>query len=158
MGGFHQLRVRQRLLFKRFHCKGYNDWCIGAGVIAAGSADQALNGKHYFRCLRLHKEMFDAVVQSRIEDHTKNFTEINVELFSNIQSLRYQPNYETMDVLLKMPEFKNLVSNVLQCIDGSEAHFTVTYLKDVSSMLAMVSAVREADIKRHLQSEREMIP
>ena len=34
---------------------------------------------------------------------------------------------------------------------------TVAYLRDVSSMLAMVSAVREGQIERHLQSERDML-
>ena len=157
MGGFHQLRVCQRLLFKRFHCKGYKEWCIDAGVIAAGSADQALNGKHYFRCMRLHKEMFDALIQTRIEDLTKNFTEVNAKLLSNLQSLRWLPNFETLNAVLKMPEFNNLVSEILQYNENSERHLTVTYLKDVSSMLAMVSAVRGSDIERHLQAEREMI-
>ena len=34
---------------------------------------------------------------------------------------------------------------------------TIEYLKDVSAMLAMVSAVREGWLERHLQAEREMI-
>ena len=34
---------------------------------------------------------------------------------------------------------------------------TIAYLKDVSSILAMASAVREGNIERHLQSERDML-
>ena len=34
---------------------------------------------------------------------------------------------------------------------------TVAYLKDVSALLAFVSAVREGDFERHLESEREML-
>ena len=38
-----------------------------------------------------------------------------------------------------------------------EAYMSIEYIKDVSCMLAMVSAVREGNLERHLQSEREML-
>lgn len=34
----------------------------------------------------------------------------------------------------------------------------IEYLKDVSAMLALVSAVRENHIERHLQAERALLP
>ena len=34
---------------------------------------------------------------------------------------------------------------------------TIEYVKDVSSMLAMVSAVRKGSLERHPQAEHEMI-
>ena len=34
---------------------------------------------------------------------------------------------------------------------------TVAYLKNVSSLLALVSAVREINLEQHLQAEREML-
>ena len=40
---------------------------------------------------------------------------------------------------------------------GSEYLMAVAYLKDVSALLALVSAVREGDFERHLQYEREML-
>ena len=46
MGGFHQLRVMQRLIYKRHDSKGYKQWCKDAGTIAGGSADQAFEGRH----------------------------------------------------------------------------------------------------------------
>lgn len=68
MGGFHQLRVRQKLLFKRHSCRGYNQWCVDSGIIASGSADQAFEGRHYYRSMRVHKECFDALVQFKVEE------------------------------------------------------------------------------------------
>ena len=41
MGGFHQLRVKHRLLFKRYSFRGMKQWCVDAETIAEGSADQA---------------------------------------------------------------------------------------------------------------------
>ena len=66
MGGFHQLRVKQRLIYKDFNCIGIKDWCVEDGMIAPGSAAQAMEGRHYYRCMCLHKECFDALVQFRL--------------------------------------------------------------------------------------------
>ena len=62
-----QLRVMQRVLYKRQRCKGYMDWCIDAKKIAGGSAEQAFEGRHYYCSTRVHKEFFDAFVQYTIE-------------------------------------------------------------------------------------------
>ena len=63
MVGFQQLR----LFYNCFSCIGIKDWCVDAGVIALGSAVQAMEGGHYYRCMRLHKECFDALVEFRFE-------------------------------------------------------------------------------------------
>ena len=60
--GFHQLRVKQRVIYKRSNCIGIKEQCLDAGVVAPGSAAQAMEGHHYYRCINLHKECFDAMV------------------------------------------------------------------------------------------------
>ena len=67
MGGFHQLRVFQKILYKRHTIIGYKDWFVDAGTIAQGSSSQLFEGSHYFRSMRIHKEAFDALVQHRVE-------------------------------------------------------------------------------------------
>jgi len=62
MGGFQQLRVRQKTIYKPHACKGYRKWWVDAGVVAEGSADQTVEGRHYDRCMRTHKECFAALV------------------------------------------------------------------------------------------------
>ena len=61
--GFHQLRAWQRLIYRRSNCNDIKEWCINAGVIAPASAAQAVEGYHYYRCIHLHKECFDTLVQ-----------------------------------------------------------------------------------------------
>ena len=73
MGGLHQLRVKQRLLFKRYSFRGMKEWRVDAETIADGSADQAFEGRHYYRCMRIHKERFDALVKMRTEQITSEF-------------------------------------------------------------------------------------
>ena len=64
MVGFHQLRVKLRLINKRPNCIGIKEWCINAQVIALA---QAMKGHNYYRCMHLHKACFSEPVQFRFE-------------------------------------------------------------------------------------------
>ena len=44
MAGFHQLRVRQKIFFKRHAIKAYQQWVIDAKTIAFGSAPATIEG------------------------------------------------------------------------------------------------------------------
>jgi hypothetical protein len=87
MGGFHQLRVLQRIIYKRHACKGYQSWWVDAGTIAFGSSENAFNGGHYYRNMRLHKGSFNALVQFRAEKITSGFREIDPNLKLKLQQL-----------------------------------------------------------------------
>ena len=47
MGGFHQLRVRQKTICKRHSIIGYQKWLVDAGVVAAGCADAVAESQEY---------------------------------------------------------------------------------------------------------------
>ena len=67
MHGFHQLRVKQRLTYKLSSFIGIKEWCIDDGVIAPGSAAQAMEDNHYYICMHLHKECLGELGQFRFE-------------------------------------------------------------------------------------------
>ena len=52
---------------------------------------------------------------------------------------------------------QGLQVDILQYKERSDGNLTVEYLKDVSTLLALVSAVREGCIERHLQAEKKLI-
>ncbi len=79
------------------------------------------------------------------------------DLMSAVTALHKEPSPSTMNTLMNLPEFAVLCERILYHKDGSDGQFTVQYLKDVSVMLALISSVRECDIERHLEAEREMI-
>ena len=70
MGGFHQLRVLQKILYKRHLCHGYKEWCVDAKTIAEGSACQAWKGRYYYRSMKCHKECFDVLMQFQVQKVT----------------------------------------------------------------------------------------
>ena len=82
MGFFHQLRVRQKLIYKRHDYKGYGNWFVHAGVIAKGSVDATTESRYYYRCTRIHKESFAAFVQFRVEAITDNYVNMDEVIFS----------------------------------------------------------------------------
>lgn len=51
----------------------FKDWFLDSGTIATGSVNQSFKGRHYLRSTWLHKEAFDALFQTKVQDITKNF-------------------------------------------------------------------------------------
>ena len=71
MGPFHIQMSFIYAIYTRFKGSGISDALVAAGVIADGSVDQALHGKHFkrgFRCLRL---FYDTLVHHAIEKDWK---------------------------------------------------------------------------------------
>ena len=125
------------------------------GIIASGSSKNAFNGRHYHRNMRLHKESFNA--QFRAEKITSGFSKIDPNLQKKLPRLRSAPSPETMEDVIVCPAFELLFQKIVQVEDGTECCMTVSYLKDFSLLLALVSAVRDKDLSRHLQAERVML-
>ena len=157
MGGFHQLRVMQKILYKRYNFRQMQQICVEAEVIAKGSSDQAFEGRHYYRCLRVHKESFDALVQLRVENLTDNHRSTPPELMAKLQTLRKSPSSKSLKDVIECPSFETLYRRVLDFAEGTEEHLSIHYLQDVSLTLALVSAVREGNFERHLQAENKMV-
>ena len=80
MDGFHQLRVRQKQIYKRYVCLDFKSWFIDNGVIVKGSVDQAIEGSHYYRNMKILKESFNVLVQYSFEkamlENRDDFSEI----------------------------------------------------------------------------------
>ena len=156
MGGFHQLRVFQKILFKRHGIIGYQDWYWDSGVVAEGSAPAAFEGRHYYRGMRVHKEGFDALSQYRIDEITNGYCDLDVGLKAMLNQLRKSPSNQLVEQILQNNEFKTLLSEFKRTSD-SRSKMTMQYLKDISLMLSIVSAVRESHFERHIQAERQFL-
>ena len=62
-----------------------------------------------------------------------------------------------MQNVIDNQNFEILCQNILEEQTGTESKMTIRYLKDVSSLLALVFAVCKKNLERHLQAEREML-
>ena len=79
LSGFHQLRVLQRIVYKRHTCKEYQSWWT----------ENAFSGGHYYLNMWLHKESFNALVQFRIENIASGYTDMDLESIT-ITAKKYQ--------------------------------------------------------------------
>ena len=60
LGTFHTIGVLLAVIGQRFGAAGLRDIVIESKVIAEGSVEKTLDGKHCNRSLRFHKLMFEA--------------------------------------------------------------------------------------------------
>ena len=157
MGDFHQLTVRQKTIFKRHNIMGYHKWLTDAGVVAAGYADAAVEGRHYYSNMRISKELFCVLVQHKVETLTSKYQEMDFELKNQFIGLTQDSGLEKIAAIMKNEAFNVLFSQIMDDTVGTETKMTIYFLKDFSSLLALVSAVRENDFERALQGEREMV-
>ena len=62
------------------------------------------------------------------------------------------PGFEKIDVIMKNEAFNVLFSKIMNDKVGTEAKMDIYFIKNVSSLLALVSAVRENSLEQHLQA------
>ena len=67
MGGFHIFLVTLNVLYKKYNLMGLKEWWLTSKIIAAGSVDQAMEGRHYFRAVRLHKQSIESLLRYKSE-------------------------------------------------------------------------------------------
>ena len=82
---------------------------------------------------------------------------MNFELKNLFTGLTQDPGLEKIGVIMKTQAFNVLFSQINDDAVGTEAKMTICFIKDVSSFLALVSAVRENNFERHFQAELEMV-
>ena len=120
----------------------YKGRSVDSEVIAPGSAEQGFKERHYFWSMRLHKEAFAAIVQTKVELLSENFENIDPVLLSKLIELRKSPSPALVEEIMKLDSFKDINQHIVSAT-YTESQMTVKYLKDMSTMLAIVSAVRE---------------
>ena len=98
MGSFHQLRVRQKQIYKPFACFDFKSWFRDSGVIAKGSVDQAIKGRHYYRSMGILKESFNALVQHSLEKAMLKNGDGFSEIINVILNLRKEATCSTFSL------------------------------------------------------------
>ena len=156
MGGFHTILVNLKILFKKYACLGFGDWWVDGGAIAEVSVAQALEHSHYARSVRLHKQSFEALLRHRIKSEDVS-DKLGQETRQTISKLRDNLCGANLQSLLDLPRFKDICSSPLKS-EGTQGKMMVEYLKDVSAMLCLITAVREKSIETHLAAEHALLP
>ena len=68
---------------------------------------------------------------------------MNFELKNLFTGLTQNPAFEKIDVIIKNDPANDLFSKIMDGTVGTEAKLTICFIKTVSSLLILVSAVQE---------------
>ena len=136
------------------HIFGLQDRLVDAGAIADGSVKQSIEGKHYARGTRMHKQSFCALLKCKLQENQP----MEDYLIERIAALRLETTTETLENLIQLDIFKNYYEALLKVGGGIQARMIIDYIKDVSEKLSLIYAVRENSIELHLTAERAMLP
>ena len=89
----------------------------------------------------MHKEAFGAIVQKNVESVTKNFENTGAPVSSKLVELRKSPSPALVEKILKLEAFEDIKQHT-GSTTVTESQMTISCLGDLSTMLAVVSAVR----------------
>ena len=109
MGTFHTICNVLSILGKRFWDAGLKDICIEAGIVAEGSINGVLDGKHYNRAARVHKYIYEALMTLAWEEFL--WAEDNQEASTTIEAFVDKVNSMVCDV--NQQEFDDLLDSPL---------------------------------------------
>lgn len=151
MGGFRQVLCLQKAIYKRYACLGLDKWITGVATIKSSLvAEKTVHVLHYNTSIRVYKEIFDAIVQMRMEDITNMYVNIDEELLSNLINLRESTCAKNMSEIVVIEEFQILEKDITT-VTSRQSQVTVMLLEDISLPLTFIVAALETNIDRNFQ-------
>ena len=136
MGSFHFSCVFLTIIGKRFAGSGLRDLLVESGVLAEGSVDGVLPGKHYNRGVRAHKLVMEALCRLQMEQFCTwcsnksvqiNYGQLRAQLFK----LRECCDAETFSALKSCGAFvllHDLFSDYCNSLSSEMAKFWQSYI------------------------------
>ena len=151
MGGFRQVLCLQKAIYKRYACLGLDKWITDVATIKSSLvAEKTVHVLHYNTSIRVYKEIFDAIVQMRMEDITNMYVNIDEELLSNLINLRKSTCAKNMSEIVVIEEFQILEKDITT-VTSRQSQVTVMLLEDISLPLTFIVAALETNIDRNFQ-------
>ena len=105
MGGFHMLLVNLKILCNKYGLLGLRGWWVKSKIIADGSVDKALEGRHYSRGMRLRKQTFETLVRFKCKSLEKDF---QLNLISKVRKLTEEPTHANLLALCNNENFMQI--------------------------------------------------
>ena len=160
LGGFHIQTAFLSTIAKRFCGSGLEEWVVAAGIVEAGSVEQATKGKHYKRALCIHKLVYECLVRLLIERRPLPSQSLQKTL-EDIKNSGREERQGLVEEILDNPELQEFIHAVFEEIDSADsamAKYWITYLEMVEILFMNYHALRTRDWDSYLQSIRLMQP
>ena len=149
MDGFHILFVNLTILYKKYGLLDLREWWVKSKITAHGSVDKAVEGWHYSRGTRLHKQTFEAIVHFKCKSLQKDF-QLN---FIGKVKKQHMETYWLFEMRETLSKQRNQLAH-----SGTMGKWVTNYIRDVSDFLSRIVGYRNKNIELHLQAQRELLP
>ncbi|KAL8606602.1 hypothetical protein ACOMHN_009487 [Nucella lapillus] len=162
LGPFHTQCVMMSAIYKRYKGSELGEILVAGGVIAEGSVDHALKGKHYkmgLRCLKLmYEALMSQLVQERITPDLGGETRENIRILRNT-SLSKEARAAAHAALEEDADLENLITNLFTNVEASDmANYWRDFLTMTDALMQNVHAVHECNWDEFVISLRAMLP
>lgn len=167
MGNFHTICNLLSIIGILFGNYGLRDLAVESGVIAEGSIDKVLDGKHYNRAVRLHKLVYEAfmrVLYSGFLDWMDP-NELDISYVSQcFTSLSHETNHASYNSVLQDEHVQATLKYFdcylthLRTSNGAMSSFWMKYIELVELLLTFLRANREGNWFLFLAAVEKMLP
>lgn len=166
LGPFHTHCSFMSAIYKRFCGSGLSDVLVAGGVIAEGSVQQALCGKHYKRGLRCYLLMYEALARRAIQKASYDGIKLSDGIKAKLSKLRDQPpadnGYaEIYDELESSEELEQFVIQVycnIESSGSSMAKYWMSFMQMVEVLMMNVHSLRTQNFEDFKASLQLMLP
>ena len=163
LGEFHQSMSFLSVIGKRFRDAGLLDIFIESGIVAHGSANAVVEGRHYNRSLRCHKIMSEALGRHRFQAFLESITEemqisvkkIVTNLVDSFPSRLFDQCLDSLELSEVMEKYYSFIK--LESEVSKTFAFWSSYIDIVDQLLQLIHATRTSDWEKHLQVTRSMM-
>ena len=164
LGEFHTCMTFLSVVGKRFGDAGLFDILVESEVVAIGSANAVVEGRHYNRALSAHKIFAEALEHLRFEaffnsiskEKQKEISDIAKLLVAVFPSAYFQNQLQEHVVQSFISDYNKFC--VMQASMSPTFALWQSYLDMVSTLLHFISCTRRADWKGHLNTLEMMTP
>lgn len=151
LGPFHTMCSYLGSLGKMVSGSGFEEILLESGIIASGSLNQVLSGKHFNRAMYVHQRMMEALETLLLQQFRNNSDYVG-PIPDKLQKLAANPSSEFLEIasgddcaqlfMTNNNEFKTTVRNGQF---GCTAQFWLVYLDSVWLLLRFHRAVEQND-------------
>ena len=164
LGEFHTCMTFLSVIGKRFSNAGLMELLVESDVVATGSVNAVLEGRHYNRAISAHKIVVEAMEHLRFEAYYNSVSEERQKELSDLAKsmISVFPSTSYCDLLQEGGVQSFLSHYNLFCARQASASPTFalwqSYIDMVSTLLHFISCTRRSDWEGHLNTLEKMTP
>ena len=100
--------VTLKVFYKICNLKGLKEWWLKSKIIAIGSLAQAIEGRHYSRAVRLHKQSLESIFRHKYE---KEIPDLATDVMKKLKTCVCIPyNNSKCNVYARMVNFARTIT------------------------------------------------